>query len=136
MGSIRTLLGERYRFAVLLVVLALAAKALVPAGFMIGIEAKVLTVQICADAQGASFTRQIVVPQRPHGDDGGAAHGKADTPCAWSALSLDAASGTDAALLALALAFIVAVALWSATSAPPARTTYLRPPLRGPPPLI
>ena len=71
MGSIRTLLGERYRFAIVLVVLALAAKALVPAGFMIGTEAKVLTVQICADAQGASFARQIVVPQRPHGDDDG-----------------------------------------------------------------
>lgn len=136
MGSIRTLLGERYRFAILLVVLALAAKALVPAGFMIGTESKVLTVQICADAQGTSFARQIVVPQRSHGDDSGAAHGKAGTPCAWSALSLDAASGADAALLALALAFIVALSLWTATSAPPARTTYLRPPLRGPPALI
>lgn len=136
MGSIRTLLGQRYRFAIVLVALALAAKALVPTGFMIGTEATVLTVRICADAQGTSFARQIVVPQRSHDDDSGAAHGKAGTPCAWSALSLDATSGADAALLALALAFIVAVALWSATSAPPARTTYLRPPLRGPPALV
>lgn len=137
MGTIRAFLTTNYRLAVLLLALALAAKALVPAGYMLGGilggDAKVLTVQICADAQGTAFTKQIVVPHQGKTGESADAHGKAGAACAWSALSLASAMGADAALLALALVFILAGGILAATPPLWQRTHYLRPPLRGPP---
>ena len=43
------LLREHRRLAAILVALALCMKALVPAGFMIGASARLITVEICAD---------------------------------------------------------------------------------------
>jgi hypothetical protein len=145
MGTLRAFLRDRGRLAVLLLALVLAAKALVPAGYMVGGEAgsgvRVLTVKICADALGTQFTRQIVIPQQggEHGK-GDAGHGdaghKTDGACAWSGLGMASLAGADPALLAIAFAFILALGF--ARLAPPRleRRAFLRPPLRGPPALI
>ena len=94
---------------------------------------KVLTVQVCADSIGQHLTTQIVippsgVPSGHHGDQG-----KGEGTCTFSALSMASLAGADAALLVLALAFILALGF--APQAPPLRErpAYLRPPLRGPP---
>lgn len=116
------------RLALGLVVLAVLIKALMPAGYMLSDRAHVLTVEICADASGQTMTRQIAVPA-----DGKSDHAKAEGTCAWGVLASAALGGADIVLLALALAFILALGLTASRPAPPARTTYLRPPLRGPP---
>jgi hypothetical protein len=134
MAYLRRLLRDHRRFALMLVALALAIRALVPAGYMVGGQATTLTISVCADASGAQQFRQIVVPhdgkgtpsgQNDHGKDGGA--------CSWSSLAMGALTGADSALLALALAFIVALGFTPTTVRAPAPAAYLRPPLRGPP---
>jgi hypothetical protein len=127
--ALRSFLRDHRSIAACLIALALAMKALVPAGYMLGTAAHVLTVEVCADGQGKRLTRQIVVP----GESKPADHAKPDGTCAWSGLSLAALGGADAVLLALALAFILLLGL--VRPAPPllSRAVHLRPPLRGPP---
>ncbi|MGB5076795.1 MAG: DUF2946 family protein [Sphingorhabdus sp.] len=136
MNPIRALIRDHRNLAMMLVVIALCIKALVPSGYMLNNMSKVLTVQLCADGSGAMVTRQIVVQMdgNPQGDT--SSHGKSDTPCAYSALSMASLSGADAPLLALALLFIIAIGLASVQIAPFYRASYLRPPLRGPPAAI
>lgn len=136
MQSFRALL-LRYRYAAFVVlVLALAMKALVPAGTMVSAEAKVLTIRICNDAQLAAGTavasvRALAVPVKQV--DPSTRHGKAEGACPYSALSLASLVGADPALLALALLFILASAFAPLAAPAPRRNGYLRPPLRGPP---
>lgn len=133
-GYLRNFLGTHRRVAALLVALALAMKALIPAGYMLAPQTTVLTVTICADAQGTRITHEIAVPKNAgHSDDSGE-HGK--NACSWSSLSLAALGGAAPELLALALASVLALAFLPA--APPvARIAFwLRPPLRAPPALI
>lgn len=130
-GILRRFCRDHRRLAALLVALALCLKMLVPAGYMIGGASRTLTISICADAQGAHLARQIVLPTR--GEDGkGGEHGKA-APCPYAALGMASLPGADTALLALALAFILALGFASALSVPLRRAEFLRPPLRGPP---
>ncbi len=132
MHAIRAFLRANRRLALGLVVLALVIKALVPAGYMlggpIGDGAHVLTIAICGDASGAPMTKQISVPT-----DGKVDHAKAEGPCAWGVLAMAALGGADVLLLALALAFILALGLAPSRPAARGQRAYLRPPLRGPP---
>lgn len=131
-NQLRAFLFGRRCLALWLVMAAFAMKALVPAGYMVGAGSNVLTIEICADSQGERITRQIVVPGYK-GQPGQGDHAKADGACPFTALTMMADTGADAVLLALALAFILALGF--ASAAPPVlvRRTYLRPPLRGPP---
>lgn len=134
MGTIRALFRDRSRLALLLLGLALAAKALVPAGYMMGGSGKILTISVCADALGGgSYTKRIVVPHSGDAADDGGATSKAEGACAWSALAFAATLGADAALLALALAFILALGFAGIPQPRARRILHLRPPLRGPP---
>jgi hypothetical protein len=134
MAFLRRLLRDHRRLALLLVALTLAIRALVPAGYMVGGQTTTLTIAVCADASGAQQIRQIVVP---HDGKGGAPvqgdHAKDSGACSWSSLAMGALTGADTALLAIALAFIVALGFAPATLRLPAPAAYLRPPLRGPP---
>jgi hypothetical protein len=116
------------RLALGVVLLAVLIKALVPAGYMLSDKGHVLTVAICGDASGQALTKQIVLPS-----DGKSDHAKAEPGCAWGLLAMAALHGADVLLLALALAFILALGLAPIRPAPPSRGAYLRPPLRGPP---
>lgn len=134
MGPLRTLISDRRRLAMLLVALAIAMKAMVPAGYMLGQMpgVKVLTIEVCSDVQGGTFTQKIVVPHsgKPHGD---ASQDKDGTACPYSALSMASLGGADAVLLALALTFILATGFAQAPPLRLERVLHLRPPLRGPP---
>ena len=127
------LLREHRRLAAVLVALALCMKALVPAGYMVGANTKLLTIEICADASGGKLTRQMAIPMED--DTGGeqSGHGKSDATCAWTALAQAAHSGADAELLVLALAFILALGFLQQAAEPVRRCCHIRPPSRGPP---
>lgn len=134
MEVIRTFFRHRRALAALLVAATLCLKAAVPTGFMIGGDARTITVQICRDASGGALPQQMTIPVK---QDTGDAHGKpAKGECPYAALSMASLSGADPVLLALALAFIVALGFAAICLAPPRREYHLRPPLRGPPALI
>ncbi len=136
MTSLRAFFRAHRQLAILLVAVSLALKALVPAGYMIGSQAKILTVEICADASGGTLTRQIVIPQDGKSAGGHAESGKSDSTCAFSALAMVSLSGADSAVLAIALLFILALGFAPAPTLLISRARQLRPPLRGPPALI
>jgi len=136
MNRLRAFLRDHRRFAAMVFALALLVKALVPAGYMLASQAKVLTVEICGDPSGPRLTHDIVIPasvKGSHAPDPAADHAKADGTCAFSALQWAAPPAADAALLALALAFILLLGFLPTPRALPARPAQLRPPLRGPP---
>lgn len=133
MGTLRQYLSDHRALAGLLIALALALKALVPAGYMLGADTRVLTIQICADASGAKMTHEIVIPQKsaPAGSQGET--GKSSLTCPYAGLGLGLLPGVDAMLLALAIAFILALGFAPQRAAPARHVFQLRPPLRGPP---
>ncbi len=134
MSVMRALLMRHRAVALLVVMAALCMKVVVPTGFMIGQNSKVLTVQICDDAFSNHAVKQIVIPMKGEPSDSSGKQGKGD--CPFSSLSMASMTGADPALLALALAFILALSFAPARTSHPKRISYLRPPLRGPPALV
>ena len=133
MSLMRTIL-HRYRImAFVVIALALAMKALVPAGYMVDSASKALTIRVCADAQLTSTVLDIVVPMK---SEPAGKHSKAQDACPYTALSLASLGGADPFQLALALLFILATGFTALALTAPRRIGYLRPPLRGPPALI
>ena len=127
------LLREHRRLAAVLVALALCIKALVPAGFMVGANTKLITIEICADASGGKLTRHMAIPLEGGTAGEQSGYGKSDATCAWTSLAQAAHSGADTELLALALAFILALGFLRQTAEPARRSSHIRPPSRGPP---
>lgn len=133
MGTLRTFLREHGRLAWLLVVMTLALKAAMPAGYMIGMSGTVLTVEICADASGQRVTRQIVVPHDGSNAGGMTEHPSADGTCPWSVMSLAGLESVDPGLQALSLGFILLLGFAPVSVPSLSGSLHLRPPLRGPP---
>jgi hypothetical protein len=133
MTIMRAYIFERRTWAMLLVAIALLVRGLVPAGYMVAPSALTLSVQICSDFQGEHGTIQIVVPRSGDGQDGSGDHNQKNPPCAFSALSMASMAGADGLLLAVALAFILAIGVTAVGSPVRRRFAHLRPPLRGPP---
>jgi len=134
MSVMRALLMRHRALALLVVMAALCMKIVVPTGFMIGQNSKVLTVQICDDAFGNHAVEQLVIPMKDGGNDSGQKQGKGE--CPFASLSMASMTGADPSLLALALAFILALGFAPARITLPKRISHLRPPLRGPPALV
>lgn len=132
MTLLRAFLLQHRALAFVLVAAALCMKIAVPTGFMIGQNTKVLTIEICADAFGNHAVKQIAVPMK----DGQSKGDKAKGECPFTSLSMATLGGTDPVLLALALAFIIALGFAPATISSAQRVFHLRPPLRGPPALV
>lgn len=130
MHAIRAFFRTHRRLALALVVLALAMKALTPAGFMPAAPGKVLTVMIC-DGQGDMQAAKIAIPGESKTDTGSAAKGDSVCPYAW--LSFAALGGTDALLAAALLLFILASAFAPARIPPLRRGHRVLPPPCGPP---
>ncbi|MCT2398430.1 DUF2946 family protein [Novosphingobium mangrovi (ex Huang et al. 2023)] len=123
----------RYRgLAGVLVVAALLLKLAVPTGFMVGADAsRTITITICHDASGDAAPRQLSIPMNKGAEE---APGKpAKGECPYAALAMASMTGADVALLALALAFIIALGFAPVRFALPRRAAYILPPLRGPP---
>ena len=133
MGMFRTLLGRHRACAALLLACVLAMKALIPAGYMASPGTQLLSVAICADAAGGAQLRQIAMPMKGAPAPGSSEHGKAGMVCAFASHAMASLGGADSPLLALALAFLLAIGLVAVIPPPPAAPLYLRPPLRGPP---
>lgn len=130
---LRNLLREHRAVASLIFGLALVMKALIPAGLMIGVEGRTITVTICADATGGSMTKQIVLPPDGKSGQGKGLHAKSDGTCPFASLAMTATGVADPALLQLALGFILLLG-FAAVATPLRRPQqHLRPPLRGPP---
>lgn len=131
MSFLRALFLRNNTAAIVLVMAALCIKMLVPAGFMIDQNSKVITVQICDDASGHVLTKLLAIPMKGEPSNSTGKQGKMD--CPFSTLSMASAAGADQALLAVALAFILALGFAQVRGALPKPVFYLRPPLRGPP---
>lgn len=133
MHALRSLILTRRQFALALVALALCMKALLPNGYMISDSARTFTIEICSGATGEKITKEISIPAKGGSGQHDNDHGKGDAQCSWSLHSMAATGGADAPLLALALAFILALGFLPAPALPLRRVHYLHPPLRGPP---
>ncbi|WP_156840409.1 DUF2946 family protein [Novosphingobium aquimarinum] len=132
MGHLRAILMQRRQLALVCIALAIALRAIVPAGYMIGSDAKVLTIAVCHDASGAGISRDVVVPMK---SDSGVPGKPAKGECPYGALAMAGLGGADVVLLALALAFVIALGFAPQTIPQASRPAFLRPPLRGPPAL-
>ena len=107
MSRMRAFFMRHQVLAFAVVMAALCMKVLVPSGFMIAQNSKVLTVQLCTDGLGHAVTAKIAIPMNGEPSDSSGKQGKAD--CPFASLSMASMTGTDTALLALALAFILAL---------------------------
>lgn len=134
MRSLRTFLMRHQVLALLVVMAALCMKIVVPTGFMIAQNSKVLTVQLCTDDLGHAVTAKIAIPMKGEPGDSSGKQGKGE--CPFASLSMASMTSADPALLALALAFILALGFAPTRISHPKRICYLRPPLRGPPALV
>ncbi|MCJ2185996.1 DUF2946 family protein [Novosphingobium beihaiensis] len=133
MHLIRAFLQRHIRVAAMILALALAMKAFVPAGYMIGSSAaKSFTIEIC-DGQGGSVLSKLTIPGKPH--NAADEHTKAAKDCPFTALSMHLLAGADDGLLVLALAFILALGFAPVSPLRLSRIGFLTPPLRGPPAL-
>jgi hypothetical protein len=141
MGVLRNFFREHRRLVALLIVLALALKGLIPAGYMIDRNAKVLAVVICPDTNPIAKVTHAAHASQAHHHMGGKAghshgdHGKQDSSgaCPYSLLPMASLAGAHALLLAVALTFILALGFAPTPPLRLARNPHLRPPLRGPP---
>ena len=135
MGAMRHFLLIRHRIAFAVIAIALAMKALVPAGFMVETRGHVLTIAICADASsGHGVSKQIIIPGKPA--NGQSAQGKSGEACPFSTLAIAGLSGADPALLAAALAFILLLGFLPVAAPRLVWSRRIRPPLRAPPVLV
>ncbi len=133
MRSIRIFLRRYPALALAVLALALAVKAIVPAGYMLAADSKslALTVTVCTGLD--TMQKTIAIPLHKS-QDGKSSHEQAgDSPCAFSALSHALLGGADGVLLALALLFIVVAGFCAVTPNMAQLRQHLRPPLRGPP---
>ena len=132
MGGIRQILRDHRRIALACALMALALRALLPAGLMLAPAGHTLTVAICADATGLKLVRDIVVPGAP-----AKAHdAKADpaaSACPYAALAMASLGGADPILLAAALALLMVLGLAAIIPVRTPPASRLRPPLRAPP---
>ena len=128
--TLRSLLARHRWLAIWLAGAALMLKVLVPAGFMPTVSSGTILVQLCS-GQGPQ-TVMMELPGRS-GDHDPADHKQADMPCAFSGLSSPALAAADPILLALAIAFILAMGFLGLSFALPGASPFLRPPPIGPP---
>lgn len=131
MTAFRLHLTRHPLLAAWIVAAALLMRVLVPAGFMPAVSGGAIMVQLCSGGSGQHIEIALPVERAPASQHDH--HDKLEAPCAFSALSASTLSGADPALLALALFFILALAVRVTTMPARKATAHLRPPLRGPP---
>jgi len=129
MTGLRIFFRDHAALAMLIVALALAVRAIVPAGYMTGSSSTGFTIEMCSGVAGKTVA--IAIPTNPSKGEHGKA--RADAPCAFAALGLTADAAVDPIQLTIAIAFILAIGLRRDTPPTAGRPGRLRPPLRGPP---
>jgi hypothetical protein len=128
---LRRLVLKNRKLAGFVLVLALAMKLLVPAGFMPTFSDGRIVVSICSGT--GPTTMVMTIPGLEHGKSKDGHQGKAEQPCAFAGLSAPSLAAADPMLLAIAIAFAMALALQPITASIIRARPHLRPPLRGPP---
>ena len=130
MLHLRAFFHLRPRAALALLALALAMKAMVPAGTMLDGAPNAMTVRIC-DGAAPDTARSIALPAQRGEAAAKATHDH--QACPFSVLGLSLVGGADPVLLALALVFVLLAGLAPRAPVHLARFGHLRPPLRAPP---
>lgn len=130
MAALRTLLRDHFRLAIVLVVLALAVKAAIPTGYMIGSQGKSLTILVCGDASGDHLAKQITIPTKADGQ------AKTSESCPYASLSFASLDAGLPHFIALAIAFLLLLGFAPVRIPVLAGFAHIRPPMRGPPALI
>ena len=133
MSLFRSFLRDHRRLAALLLAAALCMKALVPAGFMVEARASALHLTICGDGAHIGEAAVKAIRDKLPVAHGAVDHGRSAQNCPYAVLGMASLGGADAPLLALALAFVLALAFRPVARAVAGRNVWLRPPLRGPP---
>ncbi len=133
--GLRTLVRQHARLAALLIALAVAVRALVPAGYMIDTRTEYLTVIICS---GTDAHSTIAIPIERESAPGkkDQSNSGSDSPCLFSGLGMAALGGADVPLLAAAIAFVLALGFAPVRLPPLRQARHLLPPSHGPPALI
>ena len=134
MDSMRAFFRGHRKLAALLVTAALLLKLAVPAGFMVGTGANAITVEICHGISAPASASVAAIPVKHADQEPPGKSGKGE--CPYGALAMASLSGTDTVLLALALAFILALGFAPMRFALLHRAPFLLPPLRGPPTFV
>lgn len=111
----------------LLVVAALAMKALMPAGFMVSSHSQSFSVVMC------SGMGEVTTVTIPFDDDGKSAPVADKQPCHAAGLDKAASGTVDPVLLTAALAFVLLLGFSAATLPGWREPRFRQPPLRGPP---
>ncbi len=106
-------------------------KVLVPAGFMPTVDHGQIVISICSGT--GPMTMVMAMPGMEHGKPGENQHSKSEQPCAFSGLSAPSLAAADPVLLAIAILFVMALALRPMVPSVVRQRPHLRPPLRGPP---
>lgn len=130
MQIIRHFFSKHWLVTTLLVVMALGMKMVVPTGYMIGQNAKILTIEMCDDSLGQHSVRQIAIPMKQTPGQGTDVNKGA---CPYASLSIAFTGGAAPDLLALAFLFILALGFAPIVVPQAKQISFLRPPLRGPP---
>jgi len=133
MQPMRRQFRNHRRLLLAFALLALALRALLPAGTMLAPEGRTLTVTICADATGLPQLREIAVPGAPRDGHAPAKSGADGNACPYAGLAMASLAGADPVLLAAALALLMVLGLLAVAPPPAAQIRRLRPPLRAPP---
>jgi len=132
MNCLRAFFLRHRAMAFAVIALAMAMKALIPAGYMVGGDTHTLTVRICDGYADAAAPVAIAI--KGHGDAGKTAPDH--QACPFSGPGHAGLTGADPILLAVALAFILLLGFAAPVFAGPRPLSRLRPPLRAPPALI
>jgi hypothetical protein len=125
--------ANRRHIATILAAITLAIKAMVPSGYMVDEQSRVLTVIVCADASNTGYVKQVTIPVSGKNGENSDEHGKSGGTCPYSVMSMASLGGAEAPLLEMALAFIVALGFAPFHFPLLVRSRNDRPPLRGPP---
>ncbi|WP_419808612.1 hypothetical protein [Sphingomonas sp.] len=129
--SLRLLIAARSHWFAVLMACTLAARLLVPVGFMPVTDHGRVTLQICPGTMPTVAAHAMAGMH--HDQPAGGEHGKAEMPCAYSGLGLTALGSVAPVLLAAAVLFAFLLAARAVALVLPAPPGRLRPPLRAPP---
>lgn len=129
----RTLTSDQFALTLLVVLLALFARAVVPQGYMPAQSAeRIFDVRLCGIAD-ADRSAQIRIPMKSGSNGDSADHRASGMECAFTSLAMGALGGADAPLLASNWQHLWAAGFATLAAAPLSGAVRLRPPATGPP---
>lgn len=139
--AFRNHLRQHRVVAAWLLTLALLLKVIVPSGYMVDASGGSIGLVLCSGMAPTTVasTHVMAMPGMAHhvthdtGHEGKKNGQTTEQPCAFAGLNAVSLAATDPILLALAIAFVIAIVFRQVSQKPVLTRAYLRPPLRGPP---